>query len=168
MLKQGNVLINLMIDLNLIKHVIKDLAKDEKLDVFNTVISENKGINIQILPKNLPMIIPPKLYKWENGEYSELGGYLFNGINYTEEIVLSNWELSSKSKFLNENKIVDMVNKLNSIPFRINEKVFDFIILNNDKYKFYSPINEYHSFSLKKNLQLKKQENCRLLTVESF
>lgn len=40
-----------------------------------------------------------------------LGGYLLNDEEYTDEIILSNWELSSKSRFLKHNVIIDMVNK---------------------------------------------------------
>lgn len=77
------------------------------------------------------MVTKPNLYKLGNGDYLEFGGYLLNGIEYTDKIILSNWELSSESKLLDKNKICDMVNKISSVPFKINEKVLDFIFLNN-------------------------------------
>ena len=72
------------------------------------------------------MIVPGKLYKLNDNNYLELGGYLLNGEEYTDEIILSNWELSSNSRLLERNDIVDKVNKINSVAFQINENVLDF------------------------------------------
>lgn len=62
-----------------------------------------------------------------DNNYLELGGYLLNGVEYTDEIILSNWELRSQSSLLERNDIVDMVNKINSVALKINGKVLDFI-----------------------------------------
>jgi hypothetical protein len=90
------------------------------------------------------MIVPGKLYKLIDNNYLELGGYLLNGEEYTDERILSNWELSSNSQILERNDIVDMVNKINSVAFKINENVLDFILLNNDKYDFFTKANYIH------------------------
>jgi len=52
-----------------------------------------------------------------------------NGEEYTDEIILSNWELSSKSRFLEGNDNLDKVNKINSVAFKINGNVLDFIFI---------------------------------------
>jgi hypothetical protein len=73
--------------------------------------------------------VPGKLYKLIENNYLELGGYLLNREEYTDEIILSNWEFSSNSQFLERIDIVDMVNKINSVAFKINEIVLDFFFL---------------------------------------
>lgn len=107
------------------------------------------------------MVTKPNLYKLGNGDYLEFGGYLLNGIEYTDKIILSNWELSSESKLLDKNKICDMVNKISSVPFKINEKVLDFILLNNEKYNFYCDINVIHPLALKAKLSGKQEKELQ-------
>jgi hypothetical protein len=100
------------------------------------------------------MIVKPKLYQWhrEEGTYSQLGGYLLNGEMYSNEIILENWELSSKSTFLSDNIICSMINKINSVGFRINNNVLDFILSNKKKYNFFIDNNYIHPLALQQNL----------------
>jgi len=109
------------------------------------------------------MIVPGKLYKMKDKKSLEVGGYLLNGEEYTDEIILSNWELSSKSKLLKKNDILSMVNKINSVGFKINGNVLDFILLNNDKYSFFTNANNIHPLSLKQKLTLVEKRQ-----IESF
>jgi DNA-directed RNA polymerase len=92
----------------------------------------------------------------KGNNYLELGGYLLNGEEYTDEIILSNWELSSQSKLLDHNDIISMVNKINSVAFKINGNVLDFILLNNDKYNFFTNVN-YIAAQASNPLTLKKK-----------
>jgi len=112
----------------------------------------NIPFNTQSLPNRIPMIVPGKLYKLNDNNYLELGGYLLNGEEYTDEIILSNWELSSKSRLLEWNDISEMVNKINSVAFKINGNVLDFILLNNEKYGFFTNANYIHPLNLKEKL----------------
>ena len=151
----GNVLINFMIDFNLLKVEIKVLKWDEKKSILvpgalilNSIPKLNKEFSIQALPSKLPMIVPGKPYKLQDNGYLELGGYLLNGVEYADEIILTNWELCSQSRILKANDIVGMVNKMNSVAFKINEDVFDFILLNNDKYSFLQIPYSYVIFNL--------------------
>ena len=155
----GNVLINFMIDLKLIKNEVKVLSKDEKKiysccrSISNKLIPNlNIPFNIKSLPNRIPMIVPGKLYKLNDNNYLELGGYLLNGEEYTDEIILSNWEFSSKSRLLEWNDISEMVNKINSVAFKINGNVLDFILLNNEKYGFFTNANYIHPLNLKEKL----------------
>jgi hypothetical protein len=166
----GNVLINFMLDLKLIKIEVKVLAKDEKKTILvagpilvKLIPKLNTSFSIQALPNRIPMIVPGKLYKLSDNNYLELGGYLLNGEEYTDEIILSNWELSSKSTLLERNDISDMVNKINSVAFKINGNVLDFILLNNDKYGFFTRANYIHPLSLKQKLTLSEKRE-----IESF
>jgi len=166
----GNILINFMIDLKLIKNEVKVLAKDEKRSIFvagsvlvKLIPKLKTSFTIQALPNRIPMIVPGKLYKFNPNKELELGGYLLNGEEYTDEIILANWELSSESKLLERNDISDMVNKINSVAFKINGNVLDYILLNNDKYGFFTKANSIHPLSLKQKLTLREQRE-----IESF
>jgi DNA-directed RNA polymerase len=152
-----------MVDLKLIKTEVKILAKDEKKsilvagpDIVKLIPKFKKPgeFSILALPKRIPMIIPGKHYKMKGNNYLEVGGYLLNGEEYTDEIILSNWELSSQSKLLDHNDIISMVNKINSVAFKINGNVLDFIVLNNDKYNFFTNVNYIHPLTLKQKLTL--------------
>lgn len=39
------------------------------------------------------MIVKPKLYEWGSSDYVQLGGYLLNDLEYTDSIILPNYEL---------------------------------------------------------------------------
>ena len=166
----GNVLINFMIDLKLLKVEVKVLGRADKKSILvpgplivNLIPKLNREFSIQALPSRIPMIVPGKFYELLDNNYLSLGGYLLNGEEFTDEIILSNWELSSKSRFLKRNDIVDMVNKMNSVAFKINEDVLDFILLNNYKYGFFTKTNYINPLSLKAKLTLPEQRE-----LESF
>jgi hypothetical protein len=82
----------------------------------------------------------------------ELGGYLLNGIEYTDKIISSNWELSTENKFLLNNSVFDMVNCVNSVQFKINKNVLEFILANNNLYNFFIDSNYIHPLTLKSKL----------------
>jgi len=85
-----------------------------------------------------------------NDDNIQLGGYLLKGLEYTDEIISRNWELKTESKFLVNNSIFDMVNFVNSVQFKINENVLDFILANNNKYNFFINSNYNHELTSKK------------------
>ena len=53
------------------------------------------------------MIVPPKLYKKLSRDNTQiqLGGYLLNDIEYTDDIFIDNWELKQKTTVLSQNII---------------------------------------------------------------
>jgi hypothetical protein len=87
-----------------------------------------------------------------NNDKIQLGGYLLNGIEYTDNIISSNWELSTENKFLLNNSVFDMVNFVNSVQFKINENVLDFVLANNNLYNFFIDSNYIHPLTLKSKL----------------
>jgi DNA-directed RNA polymerase len=56
-----------------------------------------------------------------------------------------------------------MVNKINSVAFKINGNVLDFILLNNEKYGFFTNANYIHPLNLKEKLTLSEKRE-----IESF
>nr|QWO71367.1 RNA polymerase [Termitomyces sp. DKA19] len=166
----GNVLINFMMDSKLINVEVKVLALAEKKSIIvagsalvELIPKLKTSFSIQALPNRIPMIVPGKPYKLKDNNYLELGGYLLNGEEYFDEIILSNWELSSNSAISDRNDICYMVNKINSVAFKINENVLDFILLNNDEYDFFIKVNYNHPLSFKEKLNLAEKRE-----IESF
>lgn len=41
------------------------------------------------IPAKIPMIVTPKLYECGTSNYVNLGGYLLNDVEYTDEILLA-------------------------------------------------------------------------------
>jgi DNA-dependent RNA polymerase len=161
----GNLLINFMTDLQLIKTEVKILAIKEKKTILvagpalvNLVPELETSFSIQAIPNRIPMVCPPKPFKYTENKISELGGYLLNGEEYLDEIILPNRELSSNSKILKNNEIVDMINKINSVAFKINENVLDFILINNHKYGFFTDTNYVNPLNSKKKLTITEKK----------
>ena len=82
-----------------------------------------------------------------NDDNIQLGGYLLNGLEYTDEIISRNWELKTESKILVNNSVFDRVNFVNPVQFKINENVLDFILANNNKYNFFINSNYNHELN---------------------
>ena len=86
--------------------------------------------NIKPLPKKLPMIVKPKIYSRtiKNGTYEEeLGGYLLNGERYTDPLMIDQLNFEKSTLIKNKNIIYDLINNINSLGFKINTNVLNFI-----------------------------------------
>lgn len=94
----------------------------------------------------LPMIAPPKPY----GK-NVLGGYLLNDINFREELFISKTGYALKSEVKGD-RIVDMINKINSIPFKINKVLLEFVFNNADEYNLLIDNTVKHKFAELYNL----------------
>jgi DNA-directed RNA polymerase len=168
----GSKIVNLLVQLELVNSTVKVLSKTEKVNILvpGNKIKElfsnvNKPTPLLTLPHRIPMIVKPRKYNWNSkeGTYSQLGGYLLNGEKYINEIILPNWELSSESILLSNNIVCSMVNKINSVGFKINSDVLDFILNNNKRYKFFIDNNYIHPLALKTKLN-----STELKELESF
>lgn len=175
----GNILVNILIDLELIQIKILPISLKKKESILISGIAyddimdklKDKKLNpssINLLPKKLPMISKPKEYIIQDNKYLELGGYYLNGIEYLDEIILSNWELSTSTTLLNDNQICDMVNKMNSIAFKINVDVLKFIVINNDKYNFYVNPDYVHPLEIEEKDKLSTKKKNILLKFKSI
>ena len=168
----GSKVVSWLLQLGFVNSTIKVLSKTEKVNILvpGDKIKElfsniHNPAPVIILPQRIPMIVKPKLYEWNSQEskYSQLGGYLLNGEMYTNNIILPNWELSSKTTLLSENIICSMVNKINSVGFRINSAVLDFILNNNKRYNFFIENNYNHPLVFKNKLN-----SSELKELEAF
>jgi len=91
------------------------------LDFNENLIQENIDKLTNILPTNLPMVCQPN--KWNSKEY---GGYLNNNIERKELITGSN----NFHQIYNLNNLYKAVNYLNSLKFKINTEVLEFVFEN--------------------------------------
>jgi DNA-directed RNA polymerase len=111
------------------------------------ILSLNKNIlelfgnnRIHVVPLKLPMIVEPKPYTSK-----ELGGFLLNGVENTESLLIdkANYKESSTIK---ENIIYSMVNNMSKTPYRVNKEVLDFIQIHGIKYGLIEDVTKYHEF----------------------
>ena len=101
------------------------------------LLNINKSQSVRFLPLRIPMIVKPKLYSREiiNGVVKErLGGYLINDEKVTDSMIIPNWELKISSIIKDVNVVYNLVNNLNSVGFKINKDMLDFINLHGDKF----------------------------------
>jgi len=94
-------------------------------DLFSLEFNENLIQNnidklTNILPTNLPMICQPN--KWSDTEY---GGYLNNKIEKNN--LIKGIGINNDHRIYNLNKLYDAINYLNSIKFKVNKEVLDYI-----------------------------------------
>lgn len=96
------------------------------LDFNENIIQENIDKITNILPTSLPMICQPN--KWSDSEY---GGYLNNSIEKNK--LITGLGINNDHTIQNLDKLYNSINYLNSIKFRINTEVLEFIINNKKK-----------------------------------
>lgn len=175
----GSILEKWMLDISLVEQDWIKVNRVESLnvlvpteDVLNTLKDKDKMVH---LPDKLPMIVKPKAYfrkKLDNGKVKEiLGGYYLNDVRYTDELIKSKWNLKDTSKIRDKNVIYNLVNNINSVGFKINKDVLDFIYsydkqynllyIDNVEHLLIKPkLNKYENIELESFLSKKKlQEN---------
>lgn len=117
----------------------------KSLDFNERMLQENIDNLTNILPTNLPMICQPN--KWSNTEY---GGYLNNSIEKNN--LISGLGFGNAHKVKSLELLYKSINYLNSIEFRVNNELLNYI-LENKKILF----NNYYS-----NLDLEKSKDSAL------
>ena len=96
------------------------------LEFNENIIQENIDKITNILPTSLPMICQPN--KWSDSEY---GGYLNNSIEKNK--LITGLGINNDHTIQNLDKLYNSINYLNSIKFRVNTEVLDFIKINKKK-----------------------------------
>lgn len=86
-------------------------------------------------PFRLPSIVTPKPYICLSDKKVRLGGYLLNDVEYADPLILKSHTLEKESIIHQKNRIYDVINKLNSIGYKINTEVLNFINTNSNYYK---------------------------------
>lgn len=173
----GSILVDWLIESDLIQnHLVSIGRKDRRTYLIPAtkiinILTKEKSNHLRHLPFRIPMIVKPKLYSRElvNGQIRErLGGYLINDVKVTDKMIIRNWELKKSSIVQDPNVVYDLVNNINSVGFKINKDMLNFIytygekfelLLNEDiNFDFSKPINktdytEIESYVSKLDLQ---------------
>ena len=130
----GGILVKWMLDLDLI---VRDWLK---LPLVKTVgilvpskevssVLKNEN-NTTYLPRRMPMIVKPKPYYREKRKdeiIDRLGGYLLNDVKYTNPLIKPKWDMLKSSIVKEKNLLYSMANNVNSVAFKINKDVLDFV-----------------------------------------
>jgi hypothetical protein len=87
---------------------------------------------------------------------------------YSNDIILPNSELSSKSTLLSDNIVCSIVNKINSVGFRINSAVLEFILNNNKRYNFFIDNKYIHPLAFKNKLNSLELKELERLIVKNI
>lgn len=86
-------------------------------------------VRVLHLPMRLPMICPPKPYVYNQDPMkNRLGGYLLNDVLYSRLIMNKKIGYGEQTKIVENNTIIDEVNGLASIPYKINRDTLDFVL----------------------------------------
>lgn len=133
--------------------------------ILSILPKENKII---ALPRRLPMIVRPRNYsRIFNGDKSKerLGGYLLNDERYTQPLIIPKWNFGRPTIIKDDNLVYDLVNNINSVGFKINKDLLDFLSIYGLKYNLIVNPNKDHPLSSKK--KLRKHEYLELSSYKS-
>ena len=122
---------NFLEETNLIYSESPYIEKNKQIKIYkakeNISNALNKSFNLLDISYKIPMIVPPKKYRREDGR-EILGGFLLNDINFILPLIIKNFELREQSKIKDDNINFDVVNHLSSVGYKINIPVLDFIL----------------------------------------
>ena len=89
------------------------------------------------------MIVKPKNYSRittiDGGVTELLGGYLLNDVKYIDPLVIPKWNFEKPTLINDENLVYDLVNNINSVGFKINKDVLEFINVYGSRYNLVIP-----------------------------
>lgn len=148
--------------------VEEQISTLETLNISNKAESSIRGRSFfYSLPMRLPMICKPKPFKVVNNKLIS-GGYLLNDEKFIHNIFLDSYDSKVATEIdLNNNIIIDLINVVNAVAFKINTNVLNFIYSNTDYYddELLDP-NYKHPLTLKEKLT--KHEKKELLKYNSL
>ena len=112
---------------NMVQNDLTTISYNERIYILSVddKLSDLKSKSMLDFPLKLPMIVEPKKYDKEN-----LGGYLLNNVKYSDELIIHKDIIKDKSLIKDDNVIYDMVNRISSTPYKINNELLDYILNN--------------------------------------
>lgn len=165
----GAVVVDWLRDVDLVEFKLVKALDETKQNL--NIIKVSKRIEDLIskfkvplnLPNNIPMIVKPKpSYREIDKEgkvYEQLGGYLLNGEKVYNEVILKKPMLRYQTKIIDKNIIYSGINNLNSVGYKINKDVLNFVRLYGVKFGLIIDDSYIHPLKEKLNKErLKKQD----------
>lgn len=151
----GSKLIDILEACDMISKKLLIKAKDNKqyiLCLKNKNLLDNKKMPLFNLPLKLPMIVKPNKYDKNN-----IGGYLLNDINYSDDLIINKAAYGSNSIIQDNNMIYNMINNVSCVAYKINIDVLNYIIDNPDNLLIDIKIPHKFEYIKKKS---KYQQKC--------
>ena len=141
--------------------IVKGLKERENVIVPTDRILNilDKDTKIKPLSRRLPIIVKPNNYTRvvnENGVKERLGSYLLNDSKFLEPLMIPKWNFAKPTLIQDDNLVYDLVNNINSVAFKINTDVFNFISVYGTRYDLVIDFSYVHPLSTKEKLT--KQE----------
>lgn len=176
-LEDCNLLTKKLVKLQSSQHNIYEsseaLIEEWENKLYNEIWSSTQSSEILLQKKNillspvirLPSIVKPKLYIYSKDKV-DLGGYLLNEVEYSDPLILKN-PTQEKQSIISEDLIYEMVNKINSIGYKINSDLLNFIninfnLYNNELLMDDHPLEEKKQLTKKEKTELQKYTSKKL------
>jgi len=98
-------------------------------------------------PSSLPMVHLPKRWKLDSdGKIKNHGGYLWNNVRGVQSLFYRKSAQAEAPRLLADyagnNPLIDMINLMQNVPYKVNRFVLDFILQHNDKLNIFKPYSE--------------------------
>lgn len=167
--KLGSRIIDILDFSGMLKKVIITESKTEKHYILD--VADDKLVNklahrkFFVIPNKLPMICKPKEYS-----ETELGGYLLNKEEYSENLFIEKKAYGVVSEIAETNKVYSTINSISQTPFKINAELLNYITSEKGSIFLEDP-RRVHEFELvktksKRHLRTIKSYNSKLLLQE--
>lgn len=104
---------------------------------------------LQFLSTHLPMLVKPKDYTFKS-----LGGYLYNDIKFSEDLFIKSPIHTHQTNVDKNGMFYNNLNKINSVGFKINNDLFNFLV----EYSHKLLLSSEHPFDGKDLKTLSKKE----------
>ena len=159
----GGKMVGLLKNLDLVQFKIVVKGLKEKINVIVPTsrileVVDNNSV-VKPLPRRLPMIVKPQNYHRVGGK-EMLGGYLLNNEKYMDPLIIHKWNFKKPTLIKDDNLVYDLVNNINSVGFKINKDVLNFINTYGSRYNLL--ISPSYEHPLTKKNKLTKAEFVEL------
>lgn len=166
----GLKFLNIMYEVDLLSSRLKTFDKQQNYmvglsDSLSVLLSKNifnKPVHMSL---NLPMIVEPKDYVCRSDKdlVIKSGGYCLNNELFTQPLVNYNFEQPNNPK-VSSTMIVDTLNNMMKVPFKINTDALDFIV---DNHKLFLK-DDYHPLIDKPNRSKREEKEFQSYTSEKI
>ena len=116
--------------------VISDEDYERRTDQVAIIVFENTfrkmlitNTKVSTVPTHLPMVVLPIPYKLINGVI-KVGGYLNNDIKFFLDLFIDKVGYDHPTELHKNNLFIDLINGVSSVPYKINNEVLQYIIIN--------------------------------------
>jgi len=136
-------------------------------DARSIIIKDGKT-KVFSVPTKLPMIVEPKNYKLVNGKIM-LGGFINNDIFYADDLFIDKVGYKYTTKLKEDNDVIDLINGVSRIPYKINKEVLNFIQLYGVEKNIIMSINkDLNKFIHKPYIKMSNKLNKELRSLQSM